>query len=940
MGLIEPADWTATWLAAEDEVARADRRAGLHWIWGDTSRDQRPRYFRLKFSLRTPSSDGVFYVGTGITEQLRSVRVDGTSVDLTAPKQYAATRPAMQELALGPMSPGEHVLAIEMAPTDDRMSGSISSSAAAMAPFVRIHAIDGSVVRLTGASGWTTNLEAEPGWFGFDYDDASWMPARPSSENAGEPWPAKPAALLRKEFRVEKPIRSARLYATALGFLEARLNGQRVGDAVLTPEVSDFRKRLLYRTYDVTPLINDGSNVLGVIVGDGWYAGPITPGGRYPWGAPPSRILAQLELTYDDGLRETINTDCDWRTSDSAIRRSEIYNGEVYDGRYEQAGWDTIDFDDTRWAYAEAADRPTCELAAQCSPPIRATQTLKATQLTNPAPGVYVFDFGQNFAGWCRLRTKGPVGARVELRFAELLTATGEVDQSNLRGAEALDVFILAGHTNGETFEPKFTYHGFRYVQIVGLPTLPTLNSVEGIVVHSDLAVTGRLFTDNALIQQIWRNAVWTQRSNLMGVFTDCPQRDERLPWLADPSVFYDAAAFNMDVAAFTRRQLDDVRTDQSPNGNLPALSPGAIPRFNTLVEGAPGWADASITFVWSNWRRYGDNDIIRENWSAMTRFLQYLEQANPDYIWRSQFNMGDWLAVDATKDNVPTTPYDLVATANWASATERMGRMATAIGRIDDADNLQRLHAHIRSAFIAAFVGPDGIIGNGSQTSYVLALQYGLVPEGLRAIAAERLADNIRVRGTLMTTGIFGTAHILDVLVDAGYSDLAYDLLLRTDYPSWGYMIAKGATTIWERWNGDQGNLAMNSYNHPALGSVCGFLFRRVAGVHALEPGFKKIAVRPVLNPRVRRGGADYDSVVGRISTAWWQHSDLTLHLDVTIPANTEAVVSVPARPSAIVREGGRLVDRRTDMRIERRLDHEIEISIGSGTYHFRVSD
>jgi alpha-L-rhamnosidase len=656
---------------------------------------------------------------------------------------------------------------------------------------------------------------------------------------------------------------------------------------------------VLYRVYDVTELVREGANVLGAHVGDGWYASFIAPGGRYAFGPAPRRLLAQLELTFADGARQVVATGDGWRTAPSPVLASEIYNGETHDARREQPGWNAPGFDASGWAQARIGPAPLGKLVAHAAPPIRVTEALTARTVTEPRPGVFVFDFGQNFAGLPRLRVTGRAGETVTLRFAEILKPGGEVDQSNLRAAKAIDAYVLKGDPAGEAFTPAFTYHGFRYVQVEGYPGTPTVADLDGLVIHSNLPVTGALRIDSPLIEQVWKNAVWSQRSNFTGIPTDCPQRDERLGWLGDANVFWDAAAFNMDVYGFTQRFCGDMRDAQTPNGAFSDYAPAAR---RAIDQPAPGWADAGVALPWTAWRRYGTTSIIDANWEAMARYLRYLEESNPDALWRRNrgLDFGDWLALDAKQPGDPTTPKDLVGTAWWARASEMGAEMAAATGRADDAAWLMDLHARIVDAFRAAYVGEDGRVGNGSQTGYILALKFGLVPTALRAAAAKHLTDEIEGRGGVLSTGFLGTPFSLDVLADIGRADLVYDLLLRTEFPSWGYMIAKGATTIWERWNGDVGDVAMNSFNHYAFGAVAGFLFRRVAGIDAAAPGFREIAVAPILDPgldpRVRRAGADYESVLGRISTDWTWTPGEAFELKLTVPPNAVAHVDLPA--------------------------------------------
>jgi alpha-L-rhamnosidase len=925
MGLLAPADWSAAWIAATTPELEADRAAGSHWIWGETGADAAPRQFRFRFDLPAAPLDARLTLM--VQSEMTGLWLNGEAMALDPVGQSGSAQAF--DLAL---KPGVNVVALEALakPANDK-----DHPIGRVGGVLRMRLADGQVRRLTPSADWKTALGAPQGWQAPGFDDSGWKPAQDVSAPTGKvPWPAEPAIQMRRSFSLSGPVRAARLYVTALGAYEPRLNGRKVGDALLAPESADFNRHALYRVYDVRDALAPGENVLGLIVGDGWYAGAQVIIGRYGYGPPPRRARAQLEIEYADGARQIVGTDGDWRLAASPIRSSENYNGEVYDARRETPGWDGAGFDAAGWEAALPA--PTdLPIDAEISPPIRATQTLTPKALASPAPGVQVFDFGQNFAGWCRLRVKGAAGTVVELRFAEILKPSGEIDQSNLRSARASDIYILKGDPAGETFEPHFTYHGFRYVEVRGYPGTPAADAVEGVVIHSDLPVTGRLVVDNPLIDHIWRNTVWSQRSNFMGVPTDCPQRDERMGWMGDAEIFWDAAAFNMDVDAFTRRFMGEVRASQRADGAFTDVSPLPTP----LAAGSPGWADAGVILPWTAWRRYGDTAVIDENWSAMDRYLGEILAANPDHLWSHKrgIDFGDWLSLDGKTPGDATTPKDLIGTAFWAHTSSLMAEMAQATGRSDDAARYGALHTAIAAAFSAAYVRPDGQVGNDSQTSSILALRFGLAPPALRAAIGERLAANIRARGTLLTTGFLGTPFSLDVLADTGHVDLAYSLLLRTDYPSWGYMIRKGATTMWERWNGDVGDVSMNSYNHYALGAVSGFLFRRIAGIAPAEPGFRRILVEPALDPRVRAGGADYHSVLGLISTRWRQEAD-GVALDLTVPPNAVAEVRLPAASASAVREGGRPISRLAGVRVLPSREGLTAFEVGSGSYNFRV--
>jgi alpha-L-rhamnosidase len=930
MGL-KPSDWTATWLAAETEEMRGDRETGFVWMRGAEATADRTSKFRLSLDMPADGQGTLYLLANGPS----TVWLDGKPVVLPAFRK--AQVPWLDPAHAIPIAlpRGRHVLAAAVGFTP--LGSLFGRPGTEIAAFLRAALSDSGTLRF-GTAGWKTATTNDSGWNNPGYDDGAWAPTIPVTDPRPHPWPPGPAILMRHSFFVTKSVMSARLYVTALGGYALHMNGEAVGDSVLEPNVSDFRKHLFYRVHDVTAMVASGENVLGVMVGDGAYASYATGAGRYAWGPPPRRLLVQLELTYADGTCAVVGTGTGWRAAIAPVVVSEIYDGETYDARLEKPGWASPGFDETGWWEAWTAPVPSPALIAQIAPPIRRQQTLAARSVKK-AGDAYVFDFGQNFAGWARLKVKGPAATPITMHFAEVLKADGEVDQANLRMARATDTYILRGDADGEVFEPHFTYHGFRYVQVAGFPGEPAVAALEGIVVHSNLRSTGKLDIDSPIAEQLWHNTVWSQCSNFMGIPTDCPQRDERLGWMGDANVFWDAAAFDMDVDAFTRQFMVSVRDAQGPDGAYSDFSPATF-RLPALEHGpAPGWADAGVCLPWTVWQRTGDTRIIDENWEAMGRYLAFIAAHNPDFLWRHNrgSDYGDWLALDAKQPGDPTTPKDLIGTAEWAHSAGCMAQMAAATGRTDEAAKYGALRTHIAAAFAAAFVEADGTIGNGSQTSFILALRYGLVPAKLRAAAATKLVTDIKECGMLLSTGFLGTPNSLDVLADAGHGDVVYSLLLRTAYPSWGYMVAKGATTIWERWNGDVGDVAMNSYNHYALGAVCGFIFRRLAGIAPDAPGFRKIAIRPLLDARVKRVGAVYDSVVGRIATNWKQTGSGVVG-ELIVPANATARVVLPTRKGQTVREGRHDITGVRGITLLQRTSRETTVEIGSGAYDFTV--
>ena len=693
---------------------------------------------------------------------------------------------------------------------------------------------------------------------------------------------------LRRSFELAGGLRRATLYATARGVVDLELNGTRVGDSVLAPGWTDYRKRIEYAAHDVTSLVRDGENLLGAILGPGWYAGfigfdPLRRGNHY--GRDPA-LLCELHLEHEDGSVEVIASDAEWQATTGPIEYADLLMGERWDARREPGPW----------APVTTTPHDGVPLVPERSQPMRVTEELEPVAVTERAPGVFVFDLGQNMVGGVRLDVDGERGTRVELRFAEMLEHDGSLHLENLRTARALDTYTLRGG-GPESFEPRFTFHGFRYVEVSGLTEAPT---ITGRVIHSDTPRSGWFECSDDMVNQLWRNINWGQRGNFISVPTDCPQRDERLGWLADAQVFMPTATLNMDVAAFLTKWGDDVLDAQSPEGAYSDVAP----RLALERDGAPAWADGGVIVPWIAWRRYGDLRLIERHWDAMERYLAYLERHNPDLLWteRRGNDYGDWLAVGEE------TPRHVLATAYWAYDAKLMAEMARALGRADRVAHYDDLRARIVAAFNAAYVGEDALIEGDTQTVYLLALHMDLLPSELRERAAERLVENLERHDFHLTTGFVGVGLLCPTLSEAGYGDVAHRLLRNDTFPSWGYSIRHGATTIWERWDGwtDTDGFQtpkMNSFNHYSLGSVGQWLYEYVGGIRAAAPGYERVLIAPEPG-ELEWARAEYRSVRGTIASAWRREGD-ELALEVEIPPNVTATVVVPGGETVEVGSG-----------------------------------
>jgi alpha-L-rhamnosidase len=932
-GLMDPSNWHGKWIGHESEELHKVRYSGAAWITnaatagysghGDTHHD-----FRMGFVLeRTVKSAILFAAG----EDTAAVWVNGRQVMESKPLpawKHMTWGTYERRDVTGEMAGGKNVVAIEV--THYALPGDPSGAERTRTPMSMCLLLtyrDGSSEVLSSKPGvWKAALDAGPMWMTPSFDDGSWKGAElygttadsGGSSDTGRPWPTGPVAELRRTFEESKPIASARLYATALGGYKFHLNGRVVGDQILAPGWMDFREQVPYQVYDITRQVKQGRNAIAAYLSAGWYSTPLMwfrQGNNY--GATQPALKAQLRIEHTDGSVEWIVTDERWKAASSPIVFAEIYDGETLDARLQQPGWDKAESQDDAWEAATLVQPHEPKIIAQYFQPIREERVLTAKSVSSPAPGVYVFDFGQNLSGVPRVHLAGGRGQEMRLRFAEVLNPDGTVYTENLRTAKATDRYIFAGTAAGEDFEPEFTYHGFRYIEITGVAAKPDAGAVKAVVFHTDAPFTVKFATGDAMVNRLWSNVLWGQRSNFIGVPTDCPQRDERLGWSADAQVFWRTAAFNMDLTTFSQKFAADLRGTQRGTAMYGIFAPGTI-KPNPGYGAA--WSDAGVIIPWTGWVQSGNRRIIDENWQGMNAYLDAIAKANPDNLWRNAFGsaFGDWLTPTIT------TPEDLLATAYWAYDVTLMQQMAEATGRTDDAARYAAKFASIKAAFQKAYIRSDGFVGSAdkypsippptmkpeetaadpdrvveTQTGYVLALHMDLVPRELRGAAATRLVEKIRENGWLLGTGFLGTPYLLEVLSDTGHSDIGYRLLLNRQYPSWGYLIDHGATTTWERWNGDQmrGDPSMNSYNHYAYGAVAEWMYRYAAGVDTLssDAGFHTIYLHPNFDKRLEHLDFSYDSPYGTVTSSWKVKGDeVTWH--VVVPPNTTARLPVSA--------------------------------------------
>jgi alpha-L-rhamnosidase len=923
-GLLSQSNWQGKWIGYEDAELHSIRESGAMWITNPATQESESNDtyhdFRLAFSLDQPVQTAALYA-TGA--DATTAWINGQEVlhaQALVPWQQMPWGTYTRVDVTTAVHQGANLLAIGvtrfLTARQKQVSTHTPMSAALYVKFA-----DGSTKLFTsGITGWTAALDTP--WWRENFQNASWTsaekyvpPAKGFDGGPGLPWPTGPVAALRRNFRADKTVVSARLYATALGAYKFRINGEPVGDQILAPGWTDYRQQVLYQVYDVSQQVKQGNNAIAAYLAPGWYGTPLRwfrQGNNY--GNTQPALRAQLRLEHADGSVDWIVTDESWKTDRSPILQAELYDGETLDARNVQDGWDTRDFSDANWHPAMLVTPKEPRIVAQYFPPIRAERVMTVKKITNPSPGVYVFDFGQNMSALPRLRVHGVRGDDIKLRFAEVLNSDGTLYVDNLRTAKATDHFILAGSRTDEDFQPEFTFHGFRYAEISGLRDKPTEETLKAVVLHTDAPFTMRFSTGNSMVNQLWSNILWGQRSNFVGVPTDCPQRDERLGWSADAQVFWRTATYNMDLTAFSRKYAADLQGTQVGTAMYGIFAPGADapnPGYGAA------WSDAGVIVPWTGWIQSGDRRIIDENWDGMEKYLAEIASKNPNHLWQNGFGaaFGDWLTPTIT------TPEDLLATAYWAYDVSLMRQMAVATGRASNAKRYATLFDQIKAAFQKAYLGADGFVGTvdhypsippptvhpdegnqdkdrvvETQTGYVLALYMNLVPDELRPAAARKLVELIKNNHWRLGTGFLGTPYLLEVLADTGYSDVAYRLLLNREYPSWGYVIDHGGTTTWERWNGDQmlNDPSMNSYNHYAYGAVGEWLYRYAAGVDTVsaDPGFHTIYLHPNFDAGLGNLSVDYESPYGTVHSEWTVLGDQATW-NVTLPPNTTALLS-----------------------------------------------
>ncbi|HWR99719.1 MAG TPA: glycoside hydrolase family 78 protein [Prolixibacteraceae bacterium] len=817
---------------------------------------------------------------------------------------------------------------------------------------------------------WSATAKWEIGLLDKSDWQAEWIGNDLTALGKGKVYHLPPSPFFRKETILKPDVKSARLYVTSLGLYEFQINGNKIGNDCFTPGWTDYNKRVYYQTYDVTSQLKEGENVFGAILADGWYAGYLgyalligNPVVRNFYGDVPL-LKAQIEVEYVSGERELIATGPSWKTNCGPILEADILNGETYDANLEFDNWISPGYDDSGWK-SSASYPDKAERSVECYPgnPVQGIEEIKAKTLTQKPGGKYIFDLGQNFAGVVRLNVKGSRGDTITIRYGEMLFPNGDLMTENLRKARATDTYILKGNPAGESWTPRFTYHGFQYVEVSGFRKEPGLDAITGIAMSSSTPKSGTFETDNKMVNQLYQNIVWTQRSNYFDIPTDCPQRDERLGWTGDAQAYIKSATFNNDIASFYNKWLVDLNDAQRPDHTYPLYAPA--PNVRKTDTYSPGWSEAGIVCPHTIYKTYGDTRMIREFWPNMVAYMKFMEEkSNGEYVYKERSfedispkgGYGDWLSVGLK------TPPDLLASIYFACCASLMQEMAEAVGKNEDAGYFGSVAEKARKAFAGHYTDGNGrfrtnsaAYGNGdgyidgalgfeghTQTAYANAIYMKMLNRENELKAGNHIRDLIQSNGGKLSTGFLGLRPLLPALSATGHSDEAFKLLLSEEYPSWGFEVANGATTIWERWNsyirdkGFENNAGMNSFNHYAFGSVNEWLFGNVAGIKVDQAGFRTFIIRPEIPGKgINYAKASYHSINGEIISSWKREGE-KIRMQVTVPVNTRATVFIPATGQDQVSEGNKPLQNSQAMEIIGFKDGCLHLEVGSGTYHF----
>jgi alpha-L-rhamnosidase len=943
MGLLKADDWKGKWIGKDEAAAAAGANplSSAMWIWHEEKANQQApigkRFFRKAFDLpqgRKVAKAMAHFAGDNNYE----VWINGQSVVKGSGWPQAQTQDVTARI-------GAHnvvAVCVENAGAEANPAGLIGA--------IELTLDNNEKMSIFTDASWKSNGEALDKFTEVAFDDSAWKAASVVAKFGDGPWGVVacgsdatilPARMLRKEFAAGKPVRRAMAYICGLGYYELYLNGRKVGNHVLDPILTEYNVRDAYVTYDVTAQIANGGNAVGAILGNGRY---FAPRGKVPtntrtYGYP--KMILQLAIEYGDGSTETIVSDESWKlTTDGPIRENNDYDGEVYDARKEMPGWDKAGFDDSKWETAKVVEAPKGKLAAQMMPPMRVNETIRPLSLNEISPGVWIYDLGQNMVGWCRLKVSGQAGTTIQLRHAETLRKDGTLYVDNLRSAACRDTYTLKG-AGVESYEPRFAYHGFRFVELTGFSGKPDLDTIEGRVVHTDMKTVGTFECSNPLLTQMAKNIFWGLRGNYLSIPTDCPQRDERQGWQGDRAAESKGETYWFDNVTLYSKWLQDIEESQTKEGNLSDVCPPFWPLYSANVT----WPSAFMIVPETLYTQFGDKRAFAIHFDAMVKWMDHLATFIKDDLIDKD-NYGDWCVPPESpelihsNDPARKTSAKVLASSYYIHNLQLLAKYAEMLGQQDKAKTFRDRADKMNKAFHAKLFSADkGLYDNGTQTSCVLPLAFGLTPDDQRAKVFGNLVDNITNKTqNHIGTGLIGGQWLMRTLSENGRADLAYTLAATRDYPSWGYMIDQGATTVWELWNGNTADPAMNSGNHVMLvGDLGIWMYEYLGGIRTDpgHPGFGKIVIRPYPVGDLKHVKASYASIRGLIASEWSIDGG-KFKLNVTIPAGTTATIMLPA--AGPVLEGGK--DAATAagvMKVESRDGMSI-IEVGSGQYVFET--
>jgi alpha-L-rhamnosidase len=945
MGILDPQDWKAKWLSyvklPPADSANAIKSLSIHGtqkIWlPDQNAAQNVSagtcYFRKTFTL--PDDAKLRWGGVIITvDDQFTLYVNGKKIGKSSGEEYAWRHPQRYDLT-GVLTPGKNVIAVEAVNTAESPAGLFAAW--------KVEFENGDCTFGISDSSWRVSKTADVDWEMASFDDSKWPTARiygminltPEDKTTMEvdrsDWPQKaPSPIFRKTFNVQKPLARATAMICGLGCYELRLNGGKVGDHVLDPVYTRFDRRDLYATYDVTSQLTQGKNAVGVMLGNGFF-NPFARDAWYfektPWRNDPM-MLVQLRLDYADGTSEVVASDATWRASTGPVTHDGARHGEDYDARLEPAGWDTAAFDDSSWAEPKIVAGPKGVLSAEMMPPNRVMQTITPVSVTEPKPGVFVFDMGQNFSGWAQLKVSGPAGAKVTMHYSERILDDGTVDQRIsapyvFEGPFQTNTYTLKGQGE-EVWEPRFAFHGYRYVEVTGFPGKPTADNVRGRVVHTAFAPTGSFECSNELLNKIQQCTLWSYRSNFVGIPTDCPHR-EKNGWTGDAHLACEQAMFNFNNVAAYEMWIQTLRDQQRPNGMFPGIVPTSGWGFDW--GNGPAWDSAFILIPWYCYQYYGDVGLLEANYDQMKRYVDYLTGRAKDHI--VDIGLGDWVPAKTE------TPVPVTSTGYYYVDATIVAKTAQLLGKTEDAKKYADLAEEIRKAFNEKFCHKDGTVANNSQTSLSCAIHQGLAaPDQVPAII-DQLVKNVEGNNNHLDTGILGMKYLFRTLTNHGRTDVAYRIATQTTAPSYGAWIQRGATTLWEDWQDGY------SRNHIMFGDISAWFYQALAGINIdpEQPAFKHFFIRPQPVGDLKWVRATHESIYGPIAVAW-EKKEGTFSLDITVPVNTSATVSIPAKNVESITENGKAATQTPGVQFLRMDEGTAVFEVSAGKYTFVVKN